>query len=114
VELQVRGKNLKLSESLHGHVRRRVEFSLARFSARLVRVFVLLADASGPRGCRNRSCRIAVRLCPAGSVLVEHSGTDLYAAIDQACDRAGRAVAREVERERDTRQAAIRPQWARI
>jgi ribosomal subunit interface protein len=108
VELQIRGRNLELSESLHSHVKRRVDFSLARFGARVVRVFVLLADASGPRDCRNRSCRIDVCLCPGGNVFVEHAGADLYAAIDQACDRAGRAVARELERGRDLRQAMTR------
>ena len=71
-------------------------------------------DASGPRDGQNRSCRIDTRLRPSGSILIEQAGADMYGAIDEACDRVGRAVARELERERDTRPDGPRSQGRRM
>ena len=101
MHLDIRGQNFTLTPSLLEHVERRVQFSLARFDGRVTRVAVRVTDVNGPRGGVDKRCRIAVRVRPAGEIVVEDTCPDLYAAIDGAADRIGRSVQREVERLRD-------------
>ena len=101
MHLDIRGQNFPLTPSLLEHVERRLQFALARFDGRVTRVAVRVADVNGPRGGVDKRCRIAVRVRPAGEIVVEDTCPDLYAAIDGAADRIGRSVQREVERLRD-------------
>jgi ribosome-associated translation inhibitor RaiA len=71
-------------------------------------VVVRFEDVNGPRGGIDKECRLQVRLAPWGALEVEERRADLYAAIDVAAQRLGRAVARELERRRDARDA-VRP-----
>ncbi len=101
MQLQVRGRNIELTEALRAHVERRLQFALSRFGQRIGRVLVRLADVNGPRGGDDKSCHVDVNLFPSGKVLVEDLDADLYAAIDRAAERVGRSVVRELERERE-------------
>ena len=101
MHLDIRGQNFTLTPSLLEHVERRLHSALARFDGRVTRVAVRVADVNGPRGGVDKRCRIAVRVRPAGEIVVEGTCPDLYAAIDVAADRIGRSVQREVERLRD-------------
>jgi ribosome-associated translation inhibitor RaiA len=58
VQVQVRGRNIELTEELRAHVERRLQFALSRFSQRIDRVVVRLADANGPRGGDDKNCPI--------------------------------------------------------
>ena len=49
------------------------------------------------------ACGVRITLTGAPQVLIEDTETDLYVAIDRAADRAGRTVARRLERSRDQR-----------
>jgi putative sigma-54 modulation protein len=98
--LDVRSKNAELSGKLQTHVERRIHFALSRFSHRINRVSVRLADAERTRGGEEGSCSIEVCLRPTGRVRVQHRDKRIYAAVDQACDRAGQVMARELERGR--------------
>jgi ribosomal subunit interface protein len=108
MELQVRGRNLYLTDSLRDYVERQVRYSLDPLGSRVLSAFVMLVDSAGPREEGSRSCQIVVRLRSAGNVLVEESGVDVHAATDAACERVGRAVARKLERTRDRRTAMFR------
>ena len=49
------------------------------------------------------ACGVRITLTGAPEVLIEDTEADLYVAIDRAADRAGRTVARRLERSRDQR-----------
>jgi ribosome-associated translation inhibitor RaiA len=93
--------NSLASDAVCDHARRRLEFALSRFSPRITTVWLRLTDLNGPRGGIDKQCRIEVRGRDGWSVVVDDRNGDLYAAIDRAADRAGRAVARALERVRD-------------
>lgn len=87
-----------LTEGLREHLLRRLRFALTREGENIQRVTVRLGDTNGPRGGCDKFCRIQVNLAHAGPVLIEEVGTDLYATIDRAAERAGHTVARRVDR----------------
>ncbi len=67
-----------------------------------------LSDENGPRGGEDKRCRVRVGVDGPQDVVVEDVESDLYIAIDRAADRAGRVVARRLERQR-TRRGAPQP-----
>lgn len=100
MKVYVRGKQLDIDETLRCHIERRLEFSLGRFSPRILRATVQLTDVNGPSGGDDKVCRIEVRMRTTGSVFVEDRDADLVAVVDRAAQRIGRSVARAIERER--------------
>jgi hypothetical protein len=80
-------------------LRRRLEFALGRFGARVERVSARVADVNGPRGGIDKSCVITLHLQrSARPIVIEDVDVDPMVVIDRAADRAGRAVARAVAR----------------
>ena len=59
------------------------------------------------RGGEDKFCKIEVVLEDAPAVLIEDAGADLYAVIDRAAERAGRNVAKRVERLRENARLAV-------
>ncbi len=103
MKVQIRqGKDIRLDQEMCQQVERRLRFSLDRFEGRVSRAKLTLWDSNGSRGGQDKGCRIEVRMLPKGAVFIEERAADLFSAIDQACDRAGRTVARTIGKMRDT------------
>jgi len=100
IDIQARG--FPLTAPLLDHTERRLRFALTRIRSRITRVVVRLGDANGPRGGSDKFCRMQVYLEHAPPILIEDVGTDLYAVIDRAAERAGRNVAKHVDRLRES------------
>lgn len=90
-----------LTDPLLEHTEQRLRFALTRTSARIKRVVVRLGNTNLPRGGEDKFCRMQVDLEHALPVLIEDTGTDLYAVIDRAAERAGRNVTKHVDRLRE-------------
>ena len=87
-----------LSPSLAPLARRRLEFALGRFSARVRSLTVRLADLNGPRGGLDKQCLVAIRLTsPRRLIVIEDTDAEAEVAIARAADRAARVVARAVQ-----------------
>jgi putative sigma-54 modulation protein len=99
VKIQIRERNVEVSEGLRTHVERRLGFALARFGQRIARVIVRFSDADGEPGATMR-CQIHVGL-RSRSARVDYTDADLFTAVDCAVERVARSVARVLERERD-------------
>lgn len=102
------GRGLELSDGLREHVSKRLEFAIGRFATRVRRVRVRVADVNGPRGGVDMQCRIDVALDGLEPIVITELAEDLYVAIDSACDRLGRVVARRVERQTEHGRHAAR------
>jgi len=105
--LEVTGSGVEVSVALRDYIRRRLEFALGRFVRRIDRVSVRVADVNGPRGGVDKQCRVRVRLRGVSVVLVTEAHEELHAAIDRAAGRAGRTVARKLDRTRSARTLRI-------
>ena len=92
-----------ITAPLSEHAKRRLRFVLTRHTDRIQRVVVRLGDENGPRGGVDKFCRIRVYLFDAPVAVVEDIGPDLYAVIDRATDRVGRAVVKHLCRSRGGR-----------
>ena len=101
MRFEIQGRKLTVTDALRTHIERRLQFALGRFGGRVASVKVCLQDINGPRNGTGMRCRIAVGVRPTGSVVIEDTDADLYAAVDRAADRAGRSVGRHLERARD-------------
>ncbi len=106
MKLQVVGQNMRINEALHDFVVRRFQFALGRFAPEIQRVTVRVGDVNGPRGGVDKQCRAEIKLRGLDNVLSEGSGADFEQAAAFAAGRAGRSVARALDRRRDKRRRA--------
>ena len=107
MRIEIQGLGFPLTAPLLEHTERRLRFALIRTSDRIKRVAVRLGDTNGPRGVEDKFCKIQVVLDHAPPVLIEDAGADLYAVIDRAAERAGRNVAKHVDRLRENARLAM-------
>jgi len=113
MRIDIKGSGFPLSTALLDHTERRLRFALTRCSDRIVRVAVLMGDTNGPRGGEDKFCRMRILFKEAPPLLIEDAGADLYAVIDRAAERAGRNVAKRVDRRKENvRQARLKPRIA--
>lgn len=104
MQFDIQSLDFPNTAALTSHTRRRLGFGLTRHADRISRVVVRLGDENGPRGGPDKFCRLQVTLVDAPQVVIRDCGPDLYAVIDRASDRAARAVAKQLERNRFGRQ----------
>ena len=98
VHIDVQGLGFPLTAALLEHTKRRLRFAMTRTSARIKRVVVRLSDSTALRGSVDKCCRIQVHMELAPPIVIEDTGADLYALIDRVTERAGRNVAKRVDR----------------
>jgi putative sigma-54 modulation protein len=107
VDIQANG--FKLTQGLLQHTQNRLIGDLSWARDHVSCVTIRLSDINGPRGGEDMRALVQVAMPGAQAVVVEDVRSDLYAAIDKAMERAGRAVARRVSRGRDLRRGKVRP-----
>jgi len=98
VKVDIRQRDVEVSDLLRAHVVRRLGLALGRFGDRIGRVIVRLSGANGGVGDQATRCQIDVSLRPR-NVRAGDTDTDLFAAVDNASDRVSRSVARILELE---------------
>lgn len=109
MQIDVQALGFELTPALRKHTERRLQFALDRADSHVVRLWVRLSDLNGPRGGEDKRCHLRIALTGPPQVLIEDTEADLYVAIDRAADRAGRTVARRIERLRDQRHGPLAP-----
>ena len=77
VKLLVVGEKMRVRESLHDAVTRRLYFALGRFAPQIERVTARVGDMNGPRGGVDKQCRIEVKLRGLETVVREARADDL-------------------------------------
>ena len=101
MRIDIQGLGFPLTAALLDHTERRLRFAFTRSGDRIKRVVVRFGDTNGPRGGEDKFCRMQVYLKHAPPVLIEDAGADLYAVIERVAERAGRNVAKHVDRLRE-------------
>ncbi|MCX6833644.1 MAG: HPF/RaiA family ribosome-associated protein [candidate division Zixibacteria bacterium] len=107
MRIHVVGRTVEIDDGLFGFVEHRILLALGRLSLGIHCAIVRLHDLNGPRGGMDKTCRIEVRLRSRNSLVVEHTDSNLYAAISRAADRAGRAVVQAKGRARRHRRDRV-------
>jgi len=107
MRINIRAQGFELTDSLRERTEQRLRFALGWADDRLRQISVRLSDENGPRGGKDKCCRIQITFPGAPSVVIEDTETDLYVAIDRASARIGRSVARRLDRQHDSRQHSL-------
>lgn len=106
-------RNILSADDLEEHVERAVRFAMGRFSNRISKITITLADQNGSRGGVDKVCRLQVSLMRAGRdqkntvLVIEEISPSIREAISIAADRASRTVARVLERQRAEIKGAV-------
>ena len=100
MRFSVSGDRIKVTTGLREYIDRHLYFALGRFGPAIDHVSVRVGDINGPRGGVDKRCQILIKLRASGSnpIAIDDNDEDLRAAIARTSDRAGRAVARAIER----------------
>lgn len=98
MKLSIRIKDVPAAEDVKSHVQRRAAFALSRFGDRVLAADVLVEEVIQRRGGRDNRCQYKIKLRRLeGPLMAEVVHSDVFAAIDLASDRVGRAVARAID-----------------
>jgi putative sigma-54 modulation protein len=100
MRIEARTSNVPISEALHMHISRKLDFALRRFENRTVRVVLRLVDLNGPKGGPDKRCRVAARLSTGPTVIAEATDADAYVAVTHAAARLHDKIARALGRRR--------------
>ena len=105
MQFSISGDRVKVTTGLREYIDRRLYFALGRFGPAIDHVDVRVGDVNGPRGGVDKHCQIVVKLLASGSnpIAVNDNDEDLRTAVARASNRAGRTVARAIERKRRRR-----------
>jgi putative sigma-54 modulation protein len=108
MQTHIQSRGFNLTEALREYTLRRLRYAVSFASDRIRKVTVHLSDINGPRGGADKRCQLVVTMEKLPSVIIEDTRNDLYAAIDHATERAGRSVARHLERKQAHRAGSLR------
>jgi ribosome-associated translation inhibitor RaiA len=97
--IDIRSKDFTVTDAIHEHTRRRLNFaldSLAR-DRNFRRVIVRLGDLNGPKGGEDKFCRITAEMGHS-AVVVEDIGSNLYSVVSRATRRFAQKASRQLAR----------------
>jgi|694.fasta_scaffold00702_7 putative sigma-54 modulation protein len=103
MKLQLISQGFALTPALRRHLERRLAFALGRFGHEVSQVWARVADTNGPKGGVDKLVAVRVQGRRLQTILVSDTDANLYAAIDRAADRVGRAIARALDRHQQRR-----------
>lgn len=107
MHIDIQAQGFSLTDALREHTRSRLRFALAHGAEMIGRVTVRLSDINGPRGGADKRCHIHLAVAHQSDVVIDEIQADMYVAIDRAAGRAGRALARQIERQREQRSTVL-------
>ncbi len=96
MDINVSTQSFTMTPAINDHLLRRLWFALGARSRKIHRIKVHLSDVNGPRGGRDKRCKIMIRLSGQPDIVVEDTHSDLYEAIDRASGRAGMTLNRRL------------------
>lgn len=106
MRLEIRSRDLRLSEKLDTHIRQRFERIFERASARIAAVIVRLRDVNGKqRGGIDKQCQVEVVFEGQVPVLVRETSANVYAAVDRAAQRTKHTVFERARSMRERKRA---------
>ena len=108
MKIEVSGRKVDLEASVKTFAERRIRSGMGRFSNKIREVRVQISDVNGPKGGRDKECRVEVRLRTVGSITTKAVEVNLHAAIARAIERAGHAVSEWVKRSREFEHTPVR------
>ena len=101
LHLSIRSHGFTLTQAIRDYTERWLRFALSHAAGRVTTITVVLSDINGPRGGRDKCCRVRIGVRDQQVMVINDIQHNLYYAIDHAADRAARAVSRRLGRAAD-------------
>ena len=98
--VRVTTKDGRSKQAVNELLERKLALGFDRFSGEVEGIDLRVTDANGPKGGMDQHCRIVVHLAHKLRVVVEDTGSNLYAVVASALERAEFAVRKQIERRR--------------
>jgi len=103
MQVEIIHRNVRVTTEQKEWIDRRMHFALGRFAGRVRHASIIFSDINGSRGGVDKKCRLVVTLNPQGEIVLEEVATNIEAALSMIADRASRTVARQLDRQKETR-----------
>jgi ribosome-associated translation inhibitor RaiA len=104
----IHAHGFELTEEFKGYTERRLNFALSWAAGMVTKVDVRCTDENGPRGGFGNRCTLHIHLAGGDDLVVKDVQPDICTAIDRAADRAGRSLARKIQRKHKFRNETLR------
>lgn len=101
MSISITDRDKVLNSDLRELCKRRLLFALSRFDSSIAKITLVISDENGPRGGVDKACRVSISLHRAKNVVITDKDSEIMKCISRVADRAGRAVARAVERKQN-------------
>lgn len=98
MRLELHSKGIELTRGLQSFVETKLRHAMGRFAPTVRSIRITLSDVNGRRGGEDIHCRIRADLGSAGTVTINETREDPYAAVSRASGRASRNVAKGLSR----------------
>ena len=96
--VHIRAMHTSLDDETKAYVRRSLGRKLGKFAQHIERISVRYEDVNGPKGGRDKLCRIKVTLSGLEPVVIDERGEQFIDAYDVAVDNVQRAVRRHLDK----------------
>lgn len=100
MQIEIQARNFSLTEALQRYVLKRINSALTSSNDSVQRIIVRLSSVNGLKGGVDKRCHIQVVIPHQSDVIIDDVEENMYAAVDNATDRAGRTVMRHVAKHR--------------
>jgi ribosomal subunit interface protein len=102
MQVDIQARSFTLTKALKSYVEKKLKAALSSYGNHhtLKGAVIRLSDINGPRGGEDKLCQIQVKLAGVPDIIIKNTEQDMYAAIDRATRRAGKAIVRRIERQR--------------
>ena len=100
MQIDIQARRFSPTRSLRRYTDRRIRFALTRFEDHILRISMWVADVNGPKGGRDKHCRLQVVLTGNTNIIIEDTQANLYVAINRAIERAAHSLVRKLGRQR--------------
>ena len=100
MKLEIRGRDIEITDMLRTYVQRRLGFALDRFAERIRIVRLKLGDMK-TRGGVDKRCQLAISLMHSSPITLESHASTVHGAIDRMAGKVGSFVERHFRRKHD-------------
>jgi len=103
MKLEIRGRDIEITDMLRTYVQRRLGFALDRFAERIRIVRLKVGDMNSARGGVDKRCQLAISLAHSSPITLESRASTVQGAIDRIAGKVGSLVERRFGRKHEQR-----------
>src|SRR6516165_6795841 len=105
MKLEIRGRHVRITDTVRAYVERRLAFALDRFAKRIRIVKLKIGDANSTKGGVDKHCQLAVSFTHSSRITLESCDSTVEKAIDRVSNKVASLVARHFGRSRSRRRS---------